>query len=125
MVEWEVEGMMLNGRFDGGDSGEKTVGSVGKVRTRKRCRRGEVGTVAQKSTWGRGGGKFVSPGGHFSVLGGAVMRKVICKYLIQRVTRGNFLQPVCLGQHLTHFPTWHECRQHLVNQLPTASGGRT
>ena len=48
MVEWEVERMMLNGGFDGGDSGKKTVGSLGKVRTRKGCRRGEVGIVAQK-----------------------------------------------------------------------------
>lgn len=43
MAELEVERMMLNGMFDGGDAGENTVGSPGKVRTRKRCRRGKVG----------------------------------------------------------------------------------
>lgn len=48
VVEWEVERMMVNGRSDGGDSEEKTVGSLGKVWTRKRCRRGEVGTIARK-----------------------------------------------------------------------------
>lgn len=86
--------MMLNGRFYERDSGEKIVGSLGNVRTRKGCRRGELGTIAQrgrKSSWKRGGGKFESPGGHFSVLGSPIMRKSICKYLIWRVLRGNFL----------------------------------
>lgn len=39
---------MLNGRFDGGDSGEKTVGSQGRVRTRKGCSGGEGEIVAHK-----------------------------------------------------------------------------
>lgn len=50
-----MERLMLNGRFDGGDSGEKTVGSQGKVRTKKGCRGRECCSEERKSSWKKGG----------------------------------------------------------------------
>lgn len=43
-----MERPMLNGRIDAGDSGEKTLGSPGKQRTRKGGGKGEIVTAAQK-----------------------------------------------------------------------------